>query len=72
VHGDDPSIRERFIDGFELPEASDIADAIAYAIGAPIAVNIGHMEITPTLQVMGGLQTARPETPRVKPAVSRP
>ncbi|HSX74315.1 MAG TPA: SDR family oxidoreductase [Shinella sp.] len=61
VHGDDPSIRERFIDGFELPQASDIADAIAFAIAAPVAVNIGHMEITPTLQVMGGLQTARPQ-----------
>ncbi|MEB2847795.1 SDR family NAD(P)-dependent oxidoreductase [Rhizobiales bacterium RZME27] len=63
VHGDDPSIRERFIDGFELPQASDIADAIAFAIAAPVAVNIGHMEITPTLQVMGGLQTAKPQTP---------
>lgn len=63
VHGDDPSVRERFIDGFELPQASDIADAIAFAIAAPVAVNIGHMEITPTLQVMGGLQTARPQTP---------
>lgn len=62
VHGDDPSVRERFIDGFELPQASDIADAIAFAISAPVAVNIGHMEITPTLQVMGGLQTARPQT----------
>ncbi|MGY5776138.1 SDR family oxidoreductase [Rhizobium sp. LEGMi135b] len=62
VHGDDPSVRERFIDGFELPQAADIADAIAFAISAPVAVNIGHMEITPTLQVMGGLQTARPET----------
>ena len=61
VHGNDPSIRERFIDGFELPTAEDIADAIAFAIAAPVAVNIGHMEITPTLQVMGGLQTARPQ-----------
>jgi hypothetical protein len=26
-------------------------------------VNVGHMEITPTLQVPGGLQTARPEQP---------
>ncbi|WP_341486973.1 SDR family oxidoreductase [Pararhizobium sp. A13] len=68
VHGDDPSIRERFIDGFELPQAADIADAIAFAIAAPVAVNIGHMEITPTLQVMGGLQTAKPSTPR--PAAS--
>ncbi|MDS7594604.1 SDR family oxidoreductase [Agrobacterium tumefaciens] len=63
VHGDDPSIRERFIDGFELPQASDVADAIAFAVAAPVAVNIGHMEITPTLQVMGGLQTAKPQTP---------
>jgi len=61
VHGDDPSIRARFIDGFELPQASDIAEAIAFAIAAPVAVNIGHMEITPTLQVMGGLQTTRPQ-----------
>ncbi|MFA1671697.1 SDR family oxidoreductase [Rhizobium mongolense] len=61
VHGNDPSVRERFIDGFELPQAADIAEAIAFAIAAPVAVNIGHMEITPTLQVMGGLQTAKPE-----------
>ncbi|MBP2236456.1 NADP-dependent 3-hydroxy acid dehydrogenase YdfG [Sinorhizobium kostiense] len=63
VHGDSPEIRERFIDGFELPEAKDIANAIAFAIAAPVAVNIGHMEITPTLQVMGGLQTAKPQSP---------
>jgi NADP-dependent 3-hydroxy acid dehydrogenase YdfG len=62
VHGDTPETRAKFIDGFELPQAADIADAIAFAIAAPIAVNIGHMEITPTLQVPGGLQTARPAT----------
>jgi hypothetical protein len=45
-----------------LPQAADIADAIAFAIAAPVAVNIGHMEITPTLQVMGGLQTAKPQS----------
>jgi NADP-dependent 3-hydroxy acid dehydrogenase YdfG len=61
VHGDSAEVRARFIDGFELPEATDIANAIAFAIAAPAAVNIGHMEITPTLQVPGGLQTARPE-----------
>lgn len=65
VHGNDPSIRELFIDGFELPQPSDIANAIAFAIAAPVAMNIGHMEITPTLQVMGGLQTMKPETPYV-------
>ncbi|GJD66179.1 SDR family oxidoreductase [Methylobacterium frigidaeris] len=61
VHGDTPEVRARFIDGFELPEAADIADAIAFAIAAPRSMNVGHMEITPTLQVMGGLQTARPD-----------
>ena len=61
VHGDSQTTRERFIEGFELPQASDIADAIAFALAAPIAVNVGHIEITPTLQVPGGLTTLRPE-----------
>ena len=64
VHGNPEEAYKRFIEGFELPEAKDIADAIAFVFAAPIAVNIGHMEITPTLQVMGGLQTARPERPQ--------
>jgi NADP-dependent 3-hydroxy acid dehydrogenase YdfG len=59
VHGDSPETREKYILGFELPEAADIAEAIAFAIAAPIAVNIGHIEITPTLQVPGGLSTIR-------------
>jgi NADP-dependent 3-hydroxy acid dehydrogenase YdfG len=65
VHGDSAETYERFVKGFELPEAADIADAIAFAIAAPVAVNIGHIEITPTLQVPGGLQTARPLKPNV-------
>lgn len=64
VHGDSAETRARFVDGFELPQASDIANAIAFAIAAPLAVNIGHMEIMPTLQVPGGLSTMRPETPQ--------
>jgi NADP-dependent 3-hydroxy acid dehydrogenase YdfG len=64
VHGDSADVRARFVDGFELPQAEDIANAIAFAISAPIAVNVGHMEITPTLQVPGGLSTTRPERPR--------
>lgn len=63
VHGDSRETRERFIEGYELPEAKDIADAIAFAISAPVAVNIGHMEITPTLQVPGGLSTAKGAAP---------
>jgi NADP-dependent 3-hydroxy acid dehydrogenase YdfG len=64
VHGDALDTHARFIEGFELPKPEDIAAAIAFAIAAPVAVNIGHMEITPTLQVPGGLSTTRPERPQ--------
>lgn len=64
VHGDSKETYERFIEGFELPVAEDIAEAIAFCIAAPVAVNVGHMEITPTMQVPGGLQTTRPERPQ--------
>ena len=60
VHGDTPEVHDTFIRGFDLPAANDIADAIAFAIAAPRAMNVGHIEITPTLQVPGGLSTARP------------
>lgn len=60
VHGDTPEVRESYIEGFELPSATDIADSIAFAIAAPQAVNVGLIEITPTLQVPGGLSTLRP------------
>jgi NADP-dependent 3-hydroxy acid dehydrogenase YdfG len=61
VHGDIEEARKKFIDGFELPLPSDIADAIAFAIAAPLAVNISNMEILPTLQVPGGLTTIKRE-----------
>lgn len=60
VHGDTAETHQRFIDGFLLPEAVDIADAIAFAIAAPLAVNVGLIELMPTLQVPGGLRTMRP------------
>ena len=61
VHGDPDTAYATYIEGFELPIADDIADAIDFVLCAPLAVNVGHMEITPTLQVPGGLQTARPQ-----------
>ena len=64
VHGDSRETYEKFVEGFELPQAEDIANAIAFAIAQPVAVNIGHMEITPTLQVPGGLSTTRPQGPQ--------
>ncbi|WP_304165936.1 SDR family oxidoreductase [Lonsdalea britannica] len=61
VTGDQEGARRRFIDGFELPQPKDIADTVAFVIAAPVAVNIGHIEIMPTLQVPGGLSTMRPD-----------
>ncbi|WP_250517829.1 SDR family oxidoreductase [Caballeronia sp. INDeC2] len=61
VSGNIEAARKEFIDGFELPLPSDIADAIAFAIAAPLAVNISNMEILPTLQVPGGLTTIKRE-----------
>lgn len=62
----DPSeAKKRFYDDYECPQPSDIADAIAYAIGTPSYVNIGMIEIMPTLQVPGGLRTgSRTEFPK--------
>ncbi len=60
VMGDQEEAHRRFIAGFELPQAQDIANCVAFAVSAPIAVNIGNIEITPTLQVPGGLSTMRP------------
>lgn len=63
VSGIDPAVaRAQFIDGFELPQASDIADSIAFVVAAPLAVNISNMEILPTLQVAAGLTTVKPES----------
>lgn len=51
--------KRKYFDGFEMPQVTDIADAIEYAIGAPRYVNIGLIELLPTLQVPGGLRTAK-------------
>lgn len=60
VTGNYAEAKKKFIDGFELPLASDIANCVAFVLDAPVAVNIGNIEITPTLQVPGGLSTMRP------------
>lgn len=52
--------QKQFFDGYEIPTVGDIADAVAYAVGTPNCVNIGLIEIMPTMQVPGGLQTMRP------------
>lgn len=64
---DPAEARKRFFDDFECPKPTDIADAIAFAIAAPHYVNVGMIEIMPTLQVPGGLRTGtRTEFPSTR------
>ena len=58
---DPAEAKRKYYEGFEMPQVSDIADAVEYAVGAPQYVNIGLIELLPTLQVPGGLRTARRE-----------
>ncbi|MEU1299165.1 SDR family oxidoreductase [Streptomyces shenzhenensis] len=57
--GDMEEAQRRFFDGYESLKPEDIADAIEFAVGTPAHVNIGHIEILPTLQVPGGLAFER-------------
>jgi NADP-dependent 3-hydroxy acid dehydrogenase YdfG len=54
---DDDEVR-RLTCGFDLLEASDIADAVMFALDAPWRVNVSTIEITPTEQAFGGLTIA--------------
>ena len=56
---DPAEAKRKYFEGFEMPQTSDIADAVEYAVGAPRYVNIGLIELLPTLQVPGGLRTAK-------------
>jgi NADP-dependent 3-hydroxy acid dehydrogenase YdfG len=56
---DPAEAKRKYFEGFEMPQVSDIADAVEYAIGTPQYVNIGMIELLPTLQVPGGLRTAK-------------
>ena len=62
---DPAEAKRKYYEGFEMPQVSDIADAVEYAVGAPQYVNIGLIELLPTLQVPGGLRTARREGDKV-------
>jgi len=56
---DPAEAKRKYFEGFEMPQPSDIADAVDYAISAPQYVNIGMIELLPTLQVPGGLRTGK-------------
>ncbi len=47
-----------------LLKAEDIADAVLYALSAPLRVNIGLIVLPPTEQIPGGLVSPPPEALR--------
>lgn len=61
VHGDSEETYKRFVEGFELPLAKDIADAIAFAICCADRGEHRPRKSPRPLQVPGGLSTARPQ-----------
>jgi NADP-dependent 3-hydroxy acid dehydrogenase YdfG len=52
----------QFFEGRRVLSPADIADAILYAIDAPLHVNVSRIEILPTTQVVGGIRFAKPDT----------
>lgn len=51
--------KAKYFEGMEMPQVSDVADAVEYAVDTPNYVNIGMIELLPTLQVPGGLRTGK-------------
>lgn len=49
----------RFVGAFETLQPEDIADAIAFAVGSPMRMNVAMLEVVPTFQVVGDLRFAR-------------
>lgn len=56
---DKAKAKKEFFAEYDCPKPSDVADAIAYAVGTPSYVNVGLIELMPTRQVPGGLQTGK-------------
>ena len=52
---DDSERQRSMLEGFELLEGEDVADAIIYALDTPWRVNISTIEMTPTEQAPGGI-----------------
>lgn len=50
----EPQQRAAFVSEIRLLDPKDIADAIEYALGTPLHVNVSSIEITPVDQVPGG------------------
>jgi NADP-dependent 3-hydroxy acid dehydrogenase YdfG len=57
--GDSSATARKFFDGRGVLNASDVADAVVYAINTPPHVNISRIEILPVNQAVGGLKFGR-------------
>ena len=51
----DPEERKSFTTGIKSLQPQDVADAIVYALGTPLHVNVSLIELTPTEQAPGGV-----------------
>ena len=47
-----------FVGEFETLQPEDIVEAIAFAVGSPMRMNVAMLEVVPTLQVVGELRFA--------------
>jgi len=61
VGGDTARGQRQFYDGYDCLTPPDIAHAVRYVLSAPRHVDITHLEIMPTRQVMGGAQFLKNE-----------
>lgn len=57
--GDMEQAHQDYYAEYEALQPNDIADAIEYAIGTPVHVNVSSIEILPTFQVVGGIDFQR-------------
>ena len=53
---DDAAAKAAFLESCRLLDPEDVADAVLYAVARPAHVNIGTIELTPTGEVLGGIQ----------------
>lgn len=59
--GDAELAHRQYYEGYDALHPEDIADSIAFAIAAPMRMNVSFMEVLPTRQVVGGLNFAKGE-----------
>lgn len=55
---DDPAVKASLLEGFEILQADDVADAVLFALDQPWRVNISLIELTATEQIPGGVSIA--------------